>query len=77
MNEDELKEIIAGVYSEGFQDGQLAMIQTFEDAGLINQTLASIMAHIPTGWKINVNEHYDKTQEIRITEEAVKEILKG
>ena len=78
MNEliNECEEIVTGVYSEGFQDGQLAMIETLHDLGIVNKRMARFLRTIPCGGEAMVDEHINTDESHRIIGDAVQKILK-
>lgn len=62
---DKVKDILGGVYSEGFEDGQKAMIRAFNNYGLINEQMAELMYGLIYG-ETDLDAYYDEKREMAV-----------
>ena len=72
--ESKTEDILFSVYSSGFMDGQLAMIRSIRDFGLINEKLAELIAGQVTGF-YEFDNNFRDTEEVKETiREAMRKI---
>ena len=74
MIRERINEIVFDMYMEGFTDGQFAMIRTMKDLGLINDTMAELIAGMITG-TAKLDEHFKPGKESRAEIDAATELI--
>lgn len=75
MNEQEVNEIVYGLYDEGFLDGQFAMIKSIEKLGLITGAMADMIRGVLFG-DVKFTGYFSNEGAALKAKQATEKILK-